>query len=120
MGLVLVVDDTRDACELLARVVRRFGHTTLCAYSGPEALALLRTAMPDLILLDQMMPDMCGVDVLRTLRADERFRATPIVLVTAMSDVQTRAEAAAAGVTDYWTKPLNTLELSTRVAELIA
>ena len=68
MALILVVDDNPDACMFLARLLTECGHQTSCAFSAPEALQVLGTLRPDLILLDQMMPDMGGVDMLKIVR----------------------------------------------------
>ena len=120
MALILVVDDNPDACDLLKRLLARIGHDARCALSGPEALRMLGSVRPDAILLDHMMPNMTGIDVIRAMRADRRFAAMPVVLFTAMADDATRAAALAAGATDFWTKPINPAKLEPALTQLLA
>jgi CheY-like chemotaxis protein len=98
MATVLVVEDERDSRELLARTVRKGGHTVIVAANGWEALLALDEAAVDLVLLDLMMPGMDGPTFLSILRNDQRRRATPVILVTALSEGDLLTSAARLGV----------------------
>jgi CheY-like chemotaxis protein len=101
---VLVVDDHRDQCEALARLLRTAGLSTSCAVGGAAALDYLARRTPDLVLLDLMMPDIDGVEVLRHIRADPRTADVPVVVYSAASEPEGRERAMRAGATDYWVK----------------
>ena len=98
MATVLVVEDERDSRELLARTVHKGGHTAVVAANGWEALLALDEAPVDLVLLDVMMPGMDGPTFLSILRNDQRRRAIPVVLVTALSEGELLTSAARLGV----------------------
>ena len=104
MATVLIVDDHLDTCRPLARLLGHLGHTGVCLGSGEEALTYLRGALPDVVLLDVMMPGIDGMEVLRQIRADPRMSALPVVMFSAVSDPQFRAHALAKGANDYWLK----------------
>jgi CheY-like chemotaxis protein len=101
---VLVVDDHRDQCEALARLLRVHGLSTACAVGGAAALEHLAGRTPDLILLDLMMPGMDGREVLRRIRSDPRTADVPVVVFSAMPEPDGRERAMRAGATDYWVK----------------
>jgi CheY-like chemotaxis protein len=75
MHKVLIVDDTADARDILARLLRRHGLSALTAADGPSALSVIADQRPDLVILDFMMPEMDGIEVLRKLRSDPRFQS---------------------------------------------
>jgi CheY-like chemotaxis protein len=104
MARVLVVDDNHDACELLARILRRAGHDASCRTSARGALTYLAGHTPDLIIADVMMPEMTGLDLLKTVRAEPRTASIPVVIFTALSDGKTRGEAARLGANGYVVK----------------
>ncbi len=112
---VLVVDDDRNAVDILTRLLRREGFEVLPAQGGREALDLLTHERVDVILLDVMMPGMDGFQVCAALRADERTRDIPVILLTAKDDVETRVVGMRLGVSEFLTKPFNKRELFTRV-----
>ena len=92
----LVVDDHSDSAEALMRLLRAKGYPAKTAADGPEALALVRAHPPEqplLVVLDEMMPAMRGIDVLRAIRADPRTAATPVIFFTAGFDIARRDEA---------------------------
>ena len=112
---VLVVDDDRDAVDILTLLLRREGFEVRAAHGGREALDLLEHELVDVVLLDIMMPGMDGFQVCATLRADQRTRDIPIILLTAKDDVETRVVGMRLGVSEFLTKPINKHELFTRV-----
>lgn len=114
-GRILVVDDDENAVEILTRMLAREGHVSISAASGAQALETLRRENVDVILLDVMMPGMDGLEVCRQIRADERLRQIPVILLTAKDDLDTRARAMELGVSEFLTKPVNRRELFTRV-----
>ena len=83
MKVVLVVDDEEALLEVFASVVTDLGHTVVCAHAGDEALGLAQAHQPDLIISDHMMPGLTGVELLRSVRKDERLASTPFILVSA-------------------------------------
>jgi CheY-like chemotaxis protein len=85
MATVLVVDDVEMFRNVVVHALKGAGHQALCAADGGAALQVLETARVDLILLDMAMPKMNGVEFLERLRADSRFRATPVVVVSALT-----------------------------------
>jgi adenylate cyclase len=116
---VLVVDDTPQNVKLLADILRADGHRVSTAASGPEALAAIAADMPDLVLLDVMMPGMSGYEVCQRLRADDRTSLLPVVFVTALDAVEERVKGIEAGADDFLTKPVNQGEVKARVRSLL-
>jgi CheY-like chemotaxis protein len=106
MAKVLIVDDHDDICRVMARLVRRSGHEADYVTSGEAALDYLRAApvLPDLVILDVMMPRVDGLQVLRAVREDERTAGVPVVIFSAMSDARFRERALTTGAADYWVK----------------
>jgi len=106
-GFILVVDDQRLNRAMLSHYLTLCGFTVALAASGREALESIEASNFDLILLDQIMPDMNGTEVLRMLRATYPAETLPIIMVTAVADSEKIAEALAAGANDYVTKPID-------------
>jgi CheY-like chemotaxis protein len=104
MATVLVVDDHPDTRLLVAALLRRAGHPTACATGGRAALDAIRAEPPGLVILDVMMPDVSGFDVLAALRDDARLRAVPVVMYSALADTDTRRRALDLGARDYVVK----------------
>jgi CheY-like chemotaxis protein len=105
MGTILIVDDNLDAARPLGRLLKHAGHHSVVLDSGEAALTYLRDqGMPDLVLLDVMMPGMDGLEVLRHVRSDAKTAGLPIVLFSAVSDPQFREHAIAKGANDFWVK----------------
>ncbi|MFZ4580638.1 MAG: response regulator, partial [Myxococcota bacterium] len=103
---LLVVDDTPENLEVLSRVLAG-EYRVKAANSGARALRICsQDPLPDLILLDVMMPDMDGKEVCRQLKADPRTADVPIIFVTAMTDTEDEARGFEIGAVDYITKPI--------------
>jgi len=106
-SVVLVVDDTPQNLKLMVELLRD-QYVTLVANSGPRALAVARGAQPpDIILLDVMMPEMDGYEVIRQLKQDESTRHIPVIFLTAKSEVDDETHGLALGAVDYITKPIS-------------
>ena len=120
MARVLVVDDNQDTCELLARILRRAGHEAACETSAPRALRYLAAQVPDLVILDVMMPGMTGLELLQKLRADLAEHASiRVVVFSALSDAKTRAEAQRLGADDYVVKGTGWVDLQAAIEKHI-
>jgi CheY-like chemotaxis protein len=105
MGTILIVDDNLDAARPLAKLLKHGGHQSIVLDSGEAALNHLRDdGVPDLMLLDVMMPGMDGLEVLRQVRTDPKTASLPVVLFSAVSDPQFREHAIAKGANDFWVK----------------
>ncbi|HIQ19649.1 MAG TPA: response regulator, partial [Planctomycetes bacterium] len=115
MARILVVDDKPDNQALVSLVLEEQGHEVLTAANGREGLQVAIAELPDVILLDVMMPDMSGIEVCRKLKEDERTRAVPVILVTAMGLDENVVAGLDAGADDYVSKPFNAEVLAARV-----
>lgn len=112
---ILVVDDNEMNRDLLQRRLTGEGTRVTTAADGQEALAWLQRAPFDLVLLDVMMPVMDGTEVLEKIQADETLRRTPVIMITALDDVDNAARCIEMGAVDYITKPFNPTLLRARV-----
>ena len=122
MPLILVVDDAPDACRLLARVLRIAGHEALTAEDGREALAIVKTRKPDLVILDIGMPEMDGLQVLEAMpRKAGDGPEPPVIMLTAFSDAPRRERARELGASDYFVKGnFDASRLLERIEQLVA
>ena len=104
MSSILVVDDDGAAAEIYVSLLRIFGYEAAFVTNGLDALRRVGSVLPDLIILDMMMPDMNGLDVLRKIKADEQTTHLPVVVFSALDDEEWRQRAVTAGACDYWIK----------------
>ncbi|OGT88643.1 MAG: two-component system response regulator [Gammaproteobacteria bacterium RIFOXYA12_FULL_61_12] len=116
---LLVVDDDERNRKLLGALLVAEGYAARFSASGEEALASVAERLPDLILLDVMMPGLDGFEVARRLKADAKSSAIPIVMVTALADRDSRLKGLEAGVEEFLTKPVDRAELRARVKNLL-
>ena len=119
MPKILVVDDEPDAIELIKFNLKAAGYEVLTAADGDEALKKARSALPDLIVLDLMLPEVDGLEVCKILRRDQRVSATPIIMLTAKAAEIDRVLGLELGADDYVTKPFSPRELVLRVKRLL-
>lgn len=119
-GRVIMADDDEDARELVALRLRRAGYEVLTATRGDHALALVRTRIPDVVILDMVMPGRCGEEVMRALRADPATRAVRILALTAKVLPKDVEQILGSGADDYLAKPVEAPVLLERVAALVA
>jgi DNA-binding response OmpR family regulator len=113
--LILVVDDDPALCALTATVLGREGYCVKYCLSGAKALQIIESEDVGLVLLDIVMPGMDGFEVCAKLRASERGRRLPIILLTGRDDVDTRLEGMQSGVSEFLAKPVSRHELVARV-----
>lgn len=116
---ILVADDEAVLRALVRATLSSAGYDVLEAADGDEALELARSARPDLIVLDRMMPGRSGLDVLHELQAEPELAATPVVMLTARTRAADREAAAAAGAVRFVAKPFSPRELVRIVADLL-
>ena len=116
---ILIVDDEATNRLLFESQLKKEGYTIMTAASGKEALQFIERQLPDLILLDVMMPGISGFDVAEKLKSDERTRAIPIIMVTALDDREARMTALSKGAEEFLSKPVDRTELIVRVRNLL-
>lgn len=116
---ILVVEDEPAIQTLIAINLKRAGNTVVTAMDAETALRLVNEALPDLILLDWMLPGMSGLEVARRLRADARTRQVPIIMLTARGDERDKVQGLETGADDYVTKPFSPRELMARIQAVL-
>jgi adenylate cyclase len=112
---ILIVDDEPFNVDYLQQELEDLGYETVSARNGQEGLEQVAAAAPDLILLDVMMPVMDGFTVCRILKSNDETRLIPIVIMTALDDIEDRIKGIEAGADDFLTKPVNQRELMARI-----
>ena len=118
-AVVLIIDDMRENRLLLSSQLRLDGHNIIEASGGQDGIAMAQAHDPDLILLDVMMPDINGFEVCKTLKEDPRTHLIPIIMITALSKVESRIEGKKAGADEFLSRPHIREELLVRVRTLI-
>jgi two-component system phosphate regulon response regulator PhoB len=119
MPVVLVVEDEPSIQELISVGLARNGHTVRRAMNGEEAMRQVGEVLPDVILLDWMLPDLSGPDFTRRLRADARTREVPVIMLTARAGEDDKVQGLASGADDYVTKPFSPRELEARIQAVL-
>jgi two-component system sensor histidine kinase/response regulator len=113
---ILVVDDQPINVRLLEKKLQRSGMSVISAFNGPEALAVVEKTVPDVILLDIMMPGMDGLEVCRRIKEMPRLRDVPIIFITAKTSKEGKIEGLGMGASDYITKPIDLDETVARIS----
>ena len=116
---ILIADDNHQNCELLDAYLADDGYQIEMVYDGQQALDSVARAQPDVILLDIMMPKVSGYEVCQRLKGNSETRDISIIMVTALAEMGDIEKAVNAGANDFLTKPVNKLELTTRVKTLL-
>ncbi len=116
---ILVVEDEPAIQELIAANLGRAGHHVIRAADAETAQRIVREALPDLILLDWMLPGMPGIDLARRLRAEERTRDIPLIMLTARGEEHDKVQGLETGADDYITKPFSPRELVARIKAVL-
>jgi len=119
MSRILVVEDEAAIAELLAINLRHAGHEVVLAGDGAQAQIEVDAVLPDLIVLDWMLPDQSGLSLARRWRADARTRALPVIMLTARTEENDKIAGLDAGADDYLTKPFSTSELLARIRAVL-
>jgi two-component system phosphate regulon response regulator PhoB len=119
MARILIIEDEEDLQQVLKFNLERQGHEVSITASGSDALRVATRRVPDLILLDVMLPDIYGTDVCRSLRQTPETAEVPIIMVTAKGAEQDRVEGLSLGADDYVTKPFSIRELSLRIDAIL-
>jgi DNA-binding response OmpR family regulator len=116
---ILIVDDDKGATDLIETIMRSRGHEPISVNDSSKAVETAMATKPDLIILDLMMPEPTGFQLCRMLRGIPNFAGTPIVIVTALDDSDSRLVAFGAGADSYITKPIDVLDLTDTVKEML-
>src|SRR5258708_8074821 len=118
-GAILIVEDEPITQKLIAVNLERAGHKVMRAANVPEAVAAIREVLPDLVLLDWVLPNATGVSFARQLRADQRTKDIPIIMLTGRSQETDKVTGLEARADDYITKPFSPRELLARIKAVI-
>ena len=118
-GTILIVEDEPAIAELITLTLRRSGHQTVHAESVERAITLVDQAMPDLALIDWMLPGASGVELVKKLRGDKRTKTIPIIMLTAKSEEADKLMGLETGADDYVTKPFSPKELVARIKAVL-
>jgi two-component system phosphate regulon response regulator PhoB len=116
---ILVVEDEPGIQQVLSFNLSQHGHDVLVAADAEEATRLLRGALPDLILLDWMLPGQSGIDLAQRIRSDSRLKGIPIIMLTARAEERDKIQGLDTGADDYITKPFSPRELMARIKAVL-
>ncbi len=120
MPKIIVVDDDKTSTALFEQVLLMYKYEVVTLNESAKTLETATEVKPDLIILDLMMPEPDGFKVCRTLRADPHFRRTPIIIVTALNDLDSKLVAMGAGANDYLVKPFHIDQLFTMIEKQLS
>ena len=115
MAKILVAEDEKQIADMIAFKLTNSGHQVIRAQDGEQAMKLARLEIPDLIMLDAMMPGLSGFEVLRRLKIDSELRSVPVIMVTAKGHERDVLSGLHGGADDYVVKPFSLKELAARV-----
>jgi len=116
---IIIVEDEPDTAEMFAEMMRLSGHQVLKSYGGTPAIALISHEVPDVVVLDVMMPDLSGLEVLRFMRRDPRLESIPVIVVSAKSLPSDIKDGLDAGANIYLTKPVAFQDLNAAVRQVL-
>ncbi len=112
MRKIVIIEDDTDICEMISKFLEDYQYKIYCATNGREGIKVCQNVMPELILLDLMLPDLSGSEVLKQIR---KFTECPVIVVSAKSMVQSKVDLLRLGADDYMTKPFDLYELLARI-----
>ena len=115
MAKILVAEDEKQIADMITFKLTNSGHQVIRAQDGDQAMKLARLEIPDLIMLDAMMPGLSGFEVLRRLKIDSELRSVPVIMVTAKGHERDVLNGLRGGAVDYVVKPFSLKELAARV-----
>ena len=116
---VLLVEDEKSIITLIKYNLEKEGFKVYCSETGEDALKIIKEKIPDLIILDWMLPDTSGIDVCRQIKIDKKLKNIPVLILTAKGEPDDKIKGLEVGADDYVTKPFNNKELLLRVKSLI-
>ena len=116
---ILVIDDETDVTELLAYTLKAKGFAVETLNDPNRGIGFARTYLPDLVVLDVMMPDLNGIQICRMLRADPKLKKVPVIFLTAKAEESDRIQGLETGADDYLCKPFSTKELVLRIQTIL-
>jgi DNA-binding response OmpR family regulator len=119
MAKILVVDDDKGATDLIEAILLSTGHQPITVNESSKAMEVATREKPSLILLDLMMPEPTGFQLCRMLRQNPEFRTTPIVIITALDNTDSRVVAIGAGANGFLRKPFHVSDLTEKVRDLL-
>jgi len=119
MPKIMVVDDDEEFTTLYKEYLKMVGFNAISENVSSMAMGLAHAEMPDIFVLDLMMPEPSGFQLCRIIREDPIFKRTPIIIVTALTDLDSKMVAMGAGANDYLTKPFHIDELKSRIQKLL-
>ena len=116
---VLVIEDEPNIIEAISFILSRYGWSVATHSTGHDAVGVVQNAMPDLVILDVMLPGKTGYDILRELRSEDATQGLPVLMLTAKGQVKDREMAERAGASRFMTKPFSNAEVLDAVRELV-
>ena len=119
LAKVLLVEDEKSIVTLIKYNLEKEGFKVFCAETGEDALKIIKEKIPDLVILDWMLPDLPGVEVCRQIKKDKKLKNIPILILTAKGEPDDKIKGLEVGADDYVTKPFNNKELLLRIKSLI-
>jgi CheY-like chemotaxis protein len=117
---VIIVEDEPETAEMIAEMVRLSGYEAIKSYGGTPAISMIIRQKPDVVLLDLMMPDLSGMDVLSLMRRDPRTKNIPVIVLSAKSRPEDIQEGISAGAVAYLTKPVAFKDLKAAVQKALS
>ena len=116
---ILLVEDEKSIITLIKYNLEKEGFKVFCSETGEDALKIIKEKIPDLVILDWMLPDTSGIDVCRQIKIDKKLKNIPVLILTAKGEPDDKIKGLEVGADDYVTKPFNNKELLLRVKSLI-
>ena len=119
MNKIVVVEDDKDIQKVICYALKDKGYETLSVFDGEKAIDLILTEMPDLILLDWMLPSVSGIEVCRAIRREEETKEIPVIMLTAKTEEENKVTGLESGADDYIIKPFSPSELLARIKAVL-